>query len=283
MKYTIKKASRAEVQIMSDWAAQEGWNPGLNDVESFYNADPDGFFIGYWGQIPISCISAVSYGSEFSFIGFYIVKEGFRGKGHGIEIWNRAIEHLGSNQNIGLDGVVAQQENYKKSGFELAYRNVRFEYINPIGSKEKVNEKVTPIYDKDVEKILAYDLTIFGHKRESFLKSWLTQPNAMALQYVENQTVKGYGVIRKCGIGYKVGPLYCDNEQIADELFSYLRNFVKGGEKIYLDVPEVNAAGMELAYEYFMQKSFETARMYTNLSVGYPVHKVFGVSTFELG
>ena len=27
---------------------------------------------------------------------------------------------------IGLDGVVAQQENYRKSGFELAYANIRY-------------------------------------------------------------------------------------------------------------------------------------------------------------
>ena len=27
---------------------------------------------------------------------------------------------------IGLDGVVAQQQNYRKSGFELAYANVRY-------------------------------------------------------------------------------------------------------------------------------------------------------------
>jgi len=30
-------------------------------------------------------------------------------------------------RNIGLDGVVSQQDNYKKSGFKLAYRNIRHE------------------------------------------------------------------------------------------------------------------------------------------------------------
>jgi hypothetical protein len=30
---------------------------------------------------------------------------------------------------IGLDGVVAQQGNYLKSGFQLAYRNIRYQGV----------------------------------------------------------------------------------------------------------------------------------------------------------
>ena len=40
-------------------------------------------------------------------------------------IWNAAMDSL-AGRNVGLDGVVAQQDNYRKSGFRLAYRNVRF-------------------------------------------------------------------------------------------------------------------------------------------------------------
>ncbi len=38
---------------------------------------------------------------------------------YGVEPWN-------SWRTIGLDGVLAQQENYRKSGFQLAYRNIRY-------------------------------------------------------------------------------------------------------------------------------------------------------------
>src|SRR5206468_7373287 len=65
------------------------------------------------------------YDDRFAFLGFYIVRAGFRGAGHGVHIWNAAIAHAGSRV-IGLDGVVAQQDNYRKSGFQLAYANIRY-------------------------------------------------------------------------------------------------------------------------------------------------------------
>lgn len=281
--YTIKQADQSALEMMVHWAAQEGWNPGLSDVDCFFNTYQSGFFVGYLNDEPISCISAVSYGEAYSFIGFYIVKPEYRGKGYGIQIWNKAMEHLSAVQNIGLDGVVAQQENYKKSGFILAYRNIRFEYIKASDSHQYHNEQIKIIQQEDFPTIYDYDQKIFGHSRKSFLKPWLVQSNGLALSFQKNHEIKGYGVIRKCEIGYKIGPLFCEDRHIAEELFLSLLNAVEKGGKIYLDVPEINASALQLATKYDMQKSFETARMYTNPNVEYPIHKVFGVSTFELG
>ena len=38
--------TRAELDIGIGWAADEGWNPGLHDADSFYATDPGGFLIG---------------------------------------------------------------------------------------------------------------------------------------------------------------------------------------------------------------------------------------------
>jgi len=61
--------AKDELSIAIDWAASEGWNPGLHDAESFYETDPNGFFIGEIKRKPISTLSAVKYGKTFGFMG----------------------------------------------------------------------------------------------------------------------------------------------------------------------------------------------------------------------
>src|SRR5207244_678760 len=114
-----------EIALAADWAAAEGWNPGLDDAACFVTVDPDGFFIGELDGAPAATISCVNYDERFAFLGFYIVRPDLRGRGHGLRMWNAAIAHA-PGRTIGLDGVVAQQENYRKSGFQLAYANIRY-------------------------------------------------------------------------------------------------------------------------------------------------------------
>ncbi len=114
-----------EIALAADWAAAEGWNPGNGDAHCFATVDPAGFLIGELDGAPAATISCVNYDDRFSFLGFYIVRPELRGRGHGLRIWNAAVAHAGA-RTIGLDGVVAQQDNYKKSGFVLAYPNIRY-------------------------------------------------------------------------------------------------------------------------------------------------------------
>src|SRR6266480_5644698 len=114
-----------EISIAVNWAAAEGWNPGFADDACFAAADPEGFFIGELEGTPAATVSCINYGASFSFLGFYIVRGDLRGRGYGLRIWNAAIAHA-RPRTIGLDGVVAQQGNYRKSGFQLAYANIRY-------------------------------------------------------------------------------------------------------------------------------------------------------------
>ena len=115
----------SEMALAADWAAAEGWNPGLADAPCFATVDPQGFLIGELDGAPAATISNVNYSGDFAFLGFYIVRPDLRGRGYGLAIWRAAVAHAGKRV-IGLDGVIAQQDNYRKSGFAFAYRNIRF-------------------------------------------------------------------------------------------------------------------------------------------------------------
>ena len=117
MDLRIRAMTPSEMALAADWAAAEGWNPGLADAACFATVDPQGFLIGELDGAPAATISNVNYSGDFAFLGFYIVRPDLRGRGYGIAIWRAAIAHAGERV-IGLDGVIAQQDNYRKVGLQ---------------------------------------------------------------------------------------------------------------------------------------------------------------------
>jgi len=278
--YTIRTMTRQEINIAVDWAAAEGWNPGLYDADCFYAADPGGFLVGMLGDEPIATISAVKYGSSFGFIGFYIVKPEYRGKGYGMQIWNAGMESL-SSRTIGLDGVIAQQDNYKKSGFALAYSNVRYQGTG--GGDYPAGAGIVPLSALAFDDICAYDQAFFPDNRREFLKYWIDRPQSAALGIVRDNKLAGYGVLRICRTGFKVGPLFADSPECAEQLFVALKSHAPESAPVFLDIPAVNAAAVDLVNRHNMTVSFETARMYAGKAPDLPINRLFGVTTFELG
>jgi GNAT superfamily N-acetyltransferase len=272
--------TRAEVDFAVEWAALEGWNPGLHDADCFYRADPEGFFIGLLEGEPVGSISAVAYGQSYGFMGFYIVKPDYRKHGYGIRLWNEAIKHL-TGRNIGLDGVIAQQDNYKKSGFKLAYRNIRYQW--EASHNKSATGQVVELSEIPGEILAAYDTEMFGVERSLFLDCWVSRPETRGLGIVRDGKILGYGVLRACRNGYKIGPLFANAPDLAENLFLSLTTDVLEGSPVFLDVPEVNSDAVRMAEAYGMTKVFETARMYTQAEPSVPLHRWFGVTTFELG
>lgn len=285
--YIIRRMTHRDFEVAIAWAAAEGWNPGLNDAHCFYAADPDGFLMGFLGEEPVSCISAVKYGDSFGFIGFYIVKPEFRGQGYGWQIWQAALASL-QGRTVGLDGVVAQQDNYLKSGFQLAYRNVRYEGIRREEAisdalSSDVSSRLISPENYPIDDVIEYDRPFFTGNRDRFLRCWLTQSESYAIGMLEQQAIVGYGVLRPCQQGCKIGPLFADTPDIAEEIFQALKAKVPVNQHFYLDLPLVNTAAVELAHRHRMVNIFETARMYTPRIPELPTHRIFGVTTFELG
>ncbi|MHB8898841.1 MAG: GNAT family N-acetyltransferase [Thermoguttaceae bacterium] len=273
----IRRMASHELSLAIDWAAEEGWNPGIHDAETFYRADPQGFFLALHEGKPVGCCSAVVYDRVFAFFGLFIVHPDYRGRGIGLALTGAAMDHVGGC-NCGLDGVVAMQSRYARFGFQPAYRNIRFQG-NVAG---RLQDNVVPVDQGLFDEIEDYDRRHFCARRRAFLQHWLVQPGASAWACVEDGRVAGYGVLRPCRSGCKIGPLFADNDRIADALCRSLCSR-SGGAPVFLDVPEPNQAALALARSYGMQPCFETARMYTRGTPPIPVQQVYGVTTFELG
>jgi len=276
----IRAMTLPELEMVLDWAAMEGWNPGLQDAASFYAADPGGFLLGVLDGEPVASIFAVRYGAGFGFIGGYIVRPEFRGKGYGMAVWRAGMARL-AGRNVGLDGVPAQQANYARSGFRLAHRNVRYEGW---GSDVPAADRVLPLGQRDFDDILRYDRPFFADDREHFMRCWLLQAGSVVFGVRDSAgALLGYAVLRPCRDGFKIGPLCAESPEVADELMQALRGRVPADEPLFLDVPEPNVAAVALAERHGMRACFETARMYTGEEPGLPLARQYGITTFELG
>ena len=278
--YTIRTMSRSELDMAIEWAAAEGWNPGANDASCFHAADPNGFLVGCLDEVPVATLSAVRYGASFGFVGLYIVKPGYRGKGYGRSIWDAGLAYL-EGRTVGLDGVVAQQAAYRSCGFNLAHRNIRYQGTG-LGPGPLAGD-VVALSTLPFPAISTYDKPFFADDRTAFLKCWLTQPESAGFGVMRDGRLAGYGVVRSSQSGHKIGPLCADDVVIAERLLTTLREQVPTGTPIFLDVPELNPEAVAMAGRERMKPVFETARMYKGEPPTLPVKRIFGITTFELG
>ncbi|BBC29565.1 GCN5 family acetyltransferase [Streptomyces graminofaciens] len=272
----VGRATLDDWRVVARWAGEEGWNPGLSDAACFFAQDPAGFFIGRLDGEPVSAVSVVNYGDDYSFLGFYLVRPDLRGHGYGLTTWKTALAHA-DGRTVGLDGVPAQQDNYRQSGFELAYRTARFTGVVP---EAAVPADVRPV--EDAGAVAAYDSACHPADRPRFLRRWLTTDGHRALARVVDGRLTGYGVVRPGRDALRVGPLFADTAEDARALLLGLAAEAAGRE-LAIDVPLPNTAAVALVEEYGLVPSFDTARMYTGPIRPYTKERVFGVTTLELG
>jgi GNAT superfamily N-acetyltransferase len=279
----LQMLDTASIRTLVDWAKQEGWNPGQYDFEVFRRSDPEGFYGFYHNNELIAGGAVVSYNGEFGFMGLFIVRPEFRGKGIGKKLWiqrrNLLLKRLNEGAPIGMDGVVDMQPFYERGGFRTAFRDERYECH---GSHSELNGNISQIRPDDLEMILKYDTDCFGFERKAFMQEWLFMPDSYSFKFTANEALSGIAVIRKVHSGYKIGPLFADSEEVAEALYRACLNYAPD-DLVYLDIPTPNENASKLMKKYDAKYVFECARMYHGKPPVIDLNKIYGITTFELG
>ncbi|ETW96681.1 MAG: acetyltransferase [Candidatus Entotheonella factor] len=277
--YQIRRMTPDDVAIATEWARREGWNPGLHDAHTFYQADPNGFFIGEINGEAVAVGCAIIYDEAFAFCGLYIVAPEHRGEGYGFALTEARLAYCGS-RNIGIDGVLENVGIYERIGYRKFYENARYQFMAGEASVRPAN--LVALSQVDAEALKRYDRQCFPAARDTFLNAWISQPDALSLAWMEQGQLKGYAVRRRCHEGHKIGPLFADNPLIAEQLLLACQEGVQG-QSLIVDMPETNDAALKLAASYRMERTFATARMYQKGLPELAYDKIFGITTFELG
>lgn len=263
---TIRVMRLADLQLVLGWAAAEGWNPGLADAGAFHAADPEGFFLaevaGPAGPEPVAAISVVNHDAQNAFLGLYVCRKEWRGRGIGLRLWQRGLAHAGE-RSIGLDGVAAQQANYARSGFVTAGASLRLE--GPLGGPLAGAHALPGLRDArpaDLPALAALDLAASGIARPAFLGPWLAEGGTRRSLVLDGPAgPAGFATARGCGRGVKVGPVVAPDAETALGLIRAAAGSL-GGTPVIVDLPEANGALLRLLTAEGMVETFRAARMY---------------------
>lgn len=250
----MRTATESELATILDWAAAEGWNPGLDDAGPFHATDPQGVFVADEAGVPVAAISVMNHSPDFAFLGLYIVRPEWRGRGIGHALWRHAIAHAGT-RTIGLDGVAAQQANYARSGFVPAGSSVRFE--GRLAAAE-----VAAVRDAgpgDAATLSALDAAACGVQRPAFLRAW-TRPDPTR-RTVIGVAGQGFATVRRCRSGVKIGPVIAPDAEAALALARAALARVEASP-VFIDLPPGQTAFARLLASEGFRPVFETARMY---------------------
>ena len=271
-----------EVAQLVAWAAAESWNPGRHDVAVAHSVDPEAFVALRRNGEMIGGGSVFSYDGQFGFMGLFIMRPDERGHGLGAQLWHHRLQRMRSRLRpgaaVGMDGVFRMVPFYARGGFVLAYRDLRFDGVAPHDS----DDGLLPVEAVGFDALDAYDRRHVAAPRTSFLRAWIAPSDVHTAVVVEGGTVVGLAVLRPCRDGHRFGPVHADRPDVAERLIRGLMGRV-AGDQVQIDVPEPNAAGLDIVARLGMTESFGCARMYHGPDPRLPVDRLYGVTSFEFG
>lgn len=280
----LRQMRAEELPGVLDWAAAEGWHPGLDDAAPFLAADAQGFFVAEAEGEPVAAISVVNHAPGHAFLGLYICHPDWRGRGLGLALFTHALAHAGE-RCIGLDGVAAQEANYARSGFLRAGSTTRLEgqprALIAAEADFTPDHGLSEVREDDIPALIALDAAATGYARPDFLRAWL-QPTATRRSLV-SASRDGFCTIRRCkgGEGVKIGPVIAPDAGLALHLVRAALALMPA-DRVWIDVPCLEAPFAQRLTAAGFAPVFTTARIYrgTGPQSSAALH---AIATMELG
>lgn len=279
-----------DIPAVTTWARQEGFAPGHGDVAIYRHTDRQGIWVGWLGNERIGCITGVRYNAAYGFIGLYLVRPPWRGRGYGLQLWRHALEHLQDLACIGVEAAPDRADDYASGGFRPASATVRWQAISdgePVASPEPggpwqllEGAAIPP------NAVQWFDAQREPSPRPHFLAQWLNHRAGTVLALVDAQgNCHGFGRIRPCllhrGEGWRIGPLMAETPEAAVQLLQGL--LLRHAGVVLIDAPAANAQAATVLEGQGFSPISETLRMYRGAAPAVSLQDVYGLACLELG
>ena len=289
----IKPLSNNDISFVTELSRNEGFVPGIGDLDIYKYTDNQGLWVGWYKGKPVGCIAGVRYNEHYGFLGLFIVIKQQRGKGFGLQLWKQALKHLDDLSCIGLEAAPDRINDYSKWGFEISSKTTRWELIGDGHLKGKyINKSANNKFSfLEGDSIPPKVVEVFDEKREAsprphFLSNWLKHPAGKVIAVLDHSgECHGFGRIRPCllknGEGWRIGPLLADSFELAEILLASLVDSHPG--LVIVDSPGVNNYSSKLFKKLGFKTTSETFRMYRGEQPPVSMSDVYGLACLELG
>jgi GNAT superfamily N-acetyltransferase len=277
----IRNLLQNESYILDQIAEIDGRNPGLNDGEFLFNADRNGFIAAIEGSTVNGTISCIKYPDNMAFIGFHYIVDRYRNSG----LWEKLLEaalNTAIESSIGLNSREEYTTLYEKAGFKSAFKIITYEGIAD-GKQVKLPSSINSPHITPYDKVYDYCKKTLLYEQKLFLNQWFNQPRSLFIGKYEDDTYKGIGLLKPCRTGFRLGPLIAEDPISAMEILASLTSHYPVATRYYLDIPEINIPGINLAEELKLKKIKESFRMYKGKDHRVCTNNIYSFTSMELG
>ncbi|XP_054165752.1 uncharacterized protein F36G3.2-like [Oppia nitens] len=179
------------------------------------------------GQV-IGYCDGVNLTNDLAFIGGYSVKPEYRGQGIGAALWAKAVTYMGTDRNIALFAATQAMGDYyrTKCGFGVVPDRRLVHMTGQVVVNDDIIKNIdgitlSVITNEILPLVVKYDSNVCaGLNRTVYIKELTKSPDTWNLVAInENRDVVGYCIIYTTTTEVTmVGPLYADNDKIAELL-----------------------------------------------------------------
>jgi hypothetical protein len=147
-----------------------------------------------------------------------------------------------NNATACLYSVPTQISRYANSGFKKDFHIQRWQkiFIRETSNVEETTEDLKQLNSISIESIIEYDQSIFSVSRKKLLAKFIQNEHIVGFASTDEKgKITGFGLIRPCTQGYRIGPLYANHIENAQKLFYSLLSKANNCT-VFIDAPSHN-------------------------------------------
>lgn len=238
---TVTLMQPTDFKEINQWCIDEGWNIGIHDSEIYYKIDPVHHYIAKTNE-SVASLSLIKHSPDFFTLGPFIVHRSYRGQGMGEALWNVAMSRMiieYPDAQIALYAVSEQVERYKKADFVPVLTIQRWYIDSNKSNSPSMSDQCTTITNKLIPSVGQYYQNHYVTNRDLLFNELLLKPETHGLVFMDDNIIKGFGFIRRCVRGFRIGTLVADTPEIAKTLIAGLLVFAQSAP-VFIDVPSSN-------------------------------------------